>query len=219
MSVYRQISPKRRMITTTLFVFVSLTVFALLPEGQSSVARMQSVIASIIFFLVLPMMYCKIVLREPLTALGLKKVNWIPAFFWGGVMLAVGGVLILFFLSQDGFKEAYQLPQLAERNFFWFIAYEVVVVGGVTLLYEVFFRGLIMHMWLKSFGARAIVLQSILFIGFTWLTSGISWQYALLLYASFFSGACAYFSGSIYASWLISWLFFFLVDIVFLLLR
>lgn len=134
-------------------------------------------------------------------------------------MIVVGGVLLLLLLPVEGFREAYRLPAFIQKSFKWFVVYEVLVVGGIALLYEVFFRGLVMKLWLGPFGPVAIVLQSALFIGFIGISSGFSWQYALLCYASLFSGAVAYFSRSIYASWLANWTFFFLVDLVFLVLH
>ena len=209
---------KEKTIMTTLFVFVSLSLLYSLPESQSLDLITQEVIASIIFLLVLPMIYCKMILKEPLSSLGIQEARWLPALFWGGVMVAAGGVFLYFLLPIEGFRLAYQLPPFMERSFVWFVAYEVIVVGGIALLYEVFFRGLVMKLWLGSLGPLAIVLQSILFVGFIGLSSGFSWQYAVLCYASLFSGAVAYFSRSIYASWLANWILFFLVDLVFLVL-
>ncbi len=210
---------KEKTIMTTLFVFVSLGLLYGLPESQSLDLTIQEVIASIIFFLVLPLIYCKMILKEPLSSLGIQEARWLPAFFWGGVMVTVGGVFLFFLLPIEGFRLAYQLPPFIEKSFWWFVVYEIVAAGGVALLYEVFFRGLVMKLWLGSLGPLAIVLQSILFVSFIGVSSGFSWQYAVLCYASLFSGAVAYFSRSIYASWLANWILFFLIDLVFLVLH
>ena len=207
---------KEKMIMTTLFVCITLGLLYGLPESGSLDSALQEIIASSIFLLVLPVIYCKMILKEPLSSIGLREARWLPAFFWGGVMIAVGGVLLFLLLPVEGFREAYRLPAFIEKSFKWFVVYEVLVVGGIALLYEVFFRGLVMKLWLGPFGPVAIVLQSALFIGFIGISSGFSWQYAVLCYASLFSGVVAYFSRSIYASWLANWALFFLVDLVFL---
>ena len=207
---------KEKMIMTTLFVCITLGLLYGLPESGSLDSTLQEIIASSIFLLVLPVIYCKMILKEPLSSIGLREAHWLPAFFWGGVMIAVGGVLLFLLLPVEGFREAYRLPAFIEKSFKWFVVYEVLVVGGIALLYEVFFRGLVMKLWLGPFGPVAIVLQSALFIGFIGISSGFSWQYAVLCYASLFSGVVAYFSRSIYASWLANWALFFLVDLVFL---
>lgn len=207
---------KEKMIMTTLFVCITLGLLYGLPESGSLDSALQEIIASSIFLLVLPVIYCKMILKEPLSSIGLREARWLPAFFWGGVMIAVGGVLLFLLLPVEGFREVYRLPAFIEKSFKWFVVYEVLVVGGIALLYEVFFRGLVMKLWLGPFGPVAIVLQSALFIGFIGISSGFSWQYAVLCYASLFSGAVAYFSRSIYASWLANWVLFFFVDLVFL---
>lgn len=210
---------KEKMIMTTLFVCITLGLLYGLPESGSLDSTLQDIIASSIFLLVLPVIYCKMILKEPLSSIGLREARWLPAFFWGGVMIVVGGVLLLLLLPVEGFREAYRLPAFIQKSFKWFVVYEVLVVGGIALLYEVFFRGLVMKLWLGPFGPVAIVLQSALFIGFIGVSSGFSWQYAVLCYASLFSGVVAYFSRSIYASWLANWALFFLVDLVFLVLH
>ncbi|MBP7811393.1 MAG: hypothetical protein KA054_00955 [Candidatus Moranbacteria bacterium] len=204
---------------TTLFIFMSLGLLYSLPESQSLDSVTQGVIASGIFLLVLPIIYCKMILKEPLSALGIREARWLPAFFWGGIMLLMGGILLFFLLPVEGFRSAYELPSFVGRSFTRFIVYEIVAVGGIAFLYEVFFRGLIMKLWLGSLGPLAIVLQSAIFIGFIGIANGLSWQYAVLCYSSLFSGAVAYFSRSIYASWLANWTLFFLVDLVFLVLH
>ncbi len=210
---------QRKYIMTTGYVIASLSLVLVLPESKALNIATQQVIASLIFFLVLPLMYCKLILKEPLSALGLQAPRWLPVFFWSGAMLAMGGLLLLFLAPVEAFRSAVHVPAIAEKSFLWFIGYEVLVVGGVAFLYEVFFRGVIMRLWLRALGAGAIFVQSAIFIGFVGLSSGFSWQYAPLLYASFFSGAVAYFSRSIYASWLVNWLFFFSVDVFLLIVR
>jgi len=210
---------REKIIMTTSFIFISLGLLYGLPESQSLDSVTQEIIASIIFLLVLPVIYCKMILKEPLSSLGIREARWLPAFFWGGAMVSVGGILLFFLLPVDGFRSAYQLPSFIEKSFMWFIVYEVAAVGGIALLYEVFFRGLVMKLWLGSLGPIAIVLQSAIFVGFIGISSGFSWQYAVLCYSSLSAGVVAYFSRSIYASWLANWTLFFLVDLVFLVLN
>lgn len=216
---FQRVEWKGGTVMTTLFVFLTLLCLHLLPESPTPDPVIQGLIGSSVFFLVLPVLYCKMILKKPLSVLGIRRARWLPAFFWGGVMMALGGILLLFLVPIENFRLAYQLPSFVERHFLWFVAYEVIVVGSLSLLYEVFFRGLVMQFWLKSLGVRAILLQSILFAGFVWISDGFSWQYALPVYASFFSGVVAYFSRSILASWAVNWVFFFFADTVFLILH
>lgn len=209
----------KEQIMTAALVITTLFLLGNLSEETATGFAFRGVIASILFFLVLPIMYCKIVLKKPLAALGLRRAEWFPAFFWGILTLGIEGVFMIFLSAYPDFQAAYRLPDVAERNFLWFVGYEVLIVGGLTLLYEVFFRGLVMRLWLAPLGAWSILVQALVFTGFVALSSGISWEYALFLYTSLFAGAVAYFSRSLYASWLVSFSAFLLVDILFLLLR
>lgn len=222
MNVFKQaasIVSGRRNIMTIILIIASLSILVGMKASSTLDPALEGAIASLVLFLVLPIMYCKIVLKEPLENIGLGSVRWLPAFFWGGMTIGLAGVLLMLVLNEPGFKEAYALPSLVERNFFWFIGYEIIIVGGITLCYEVFFRGLVMRLWLSPLGMSSILLQAAIFFGYVAISSGVSWQYAVYFYTSLFSGAVAYFSRSVYASWIVSWITFFLVDIVLLMLR
>ncbi len=209
----------QRNIMTAALVIATLVIFGGMKEIPTMGTALQSVIAGLVLFLVLPIMYCRIVLKEPLASIGFRNARWLPALFWGSVSLGVGGVGLLFVASNPVFKEAYRLPSIVEQDFLWFVAYEVIVVGSIALLYEVFFRGLVMKLWLAPLGVWSVLVQALIVTGFLVLTGGWSWQYVSLIYASLFSGLVAYFSGSILASWVASWTLFFLIDIIFLALR
>lgn len=219
MATFLSIFRGQRNIMTVALIVATLGVFGSMQEVPDIGAALQAAISGLVLFLVLPIMYCRIILKEPLSLIGFGSIRWLPALFWGSVFLGVGGVGLLFVAQDSVFKEAYRLPSVVERSFLWFVAYEVIVVGGIALMYEVFFRGLIMKLWLSPLGVWSVLIQTLMFAGFIALTSGWSWQYASLMFASLFSGVVAYFSGSIYASWLASWTFFFLIDIIILAFR
>ncbi len=204
---------------TSALVIATLVIFGGMEEIPTMGTALQGVIAGLVLFLVLPIMYCRIVLKEPLSSMGFGSARWLPALFWGIVSLGIGGIGLLFIASNPVFKEIYRLPLTVEQDFLWFVAYEIIVVGGIALLYEVFFRGLVMKLWLAPLGVWSVLVQTVIVAGFLVLTDGWSWQYVPLIHASIFSGLVAYFSRSIIASWVASWTLFFLIDIIFLALR
>ncbi len=219
MATFFSVFRGQRNIMTVTLAIATLSIFGGMQDVPTIGAALQSAIAGLVLFLVLPIMYCRIVLKEPLSSIGFGNTRWLPALFWGVVSLGIGGIGLLFVAENPVFKEAYRLPSVVEQSFLWFVAYEVIAVGGIALMYEVFFRGLVMKLWLSPLGIWSVFLQVLIFAGFLSLTGGLSWQYASLIYASFFSGLVAYFSGSLYASWLVSWTLFFLIDIIFLAFR
>ncbi len=208
----------RRFIVTGLLVLFSLGFLYFSEQSDTVNPLFQTIVVSIAFFLVIPFLYSKMVLKESLKNMGWQKGNvWLGMFTSIlSVALALGTVLL--FTRFTSFAEHYRLPNIVEREFIWFILYELVLVSFTALLYEVFFRGLIELLWLRDFGLWAIVIQTGIFVGLLFLSNDVSWQKLPILLFSPLSGVIAYYSRSLWWSWGASWLFFFLTD-VFLLVR
>ena len=90
----------------------------------------QEIIASSIFFLVLPVIYCKMILKEPISSLGLR-VMLVVRFFLGRMTMIAVGVSFCFSLPIEGFREAYQLPCFYREELpCGLLFYAEVVVAG-----------------------------------------------------------------------------------------
>ncbi|MEK9151413.1 MAG: lysostaphin resistance A-like protein [Patescibacteria group bacterium] len=214
------LSNNRRFIVTGLLVFFSLGFFGFFPESDRLSPVFQGFIVSIVFFLVIPVFYSKIVLKESLKNLGFQKGNLTAGVLAGIVsIVAAGAAVVWLAFTFPEFRGRYVFPVLVETNFLWFVLYELVLVSFVTLLYEVFFRGLVMFLWLRALGIFSVLIQTALFLGFASLNYAVSWQMAPLLIFSPFAGFIAYRSGSIWYSFAASWAFLFLADVFFLILR
>ena len=152
MATFFSVFRGQRNIMTVTLAIATLSIFGGMQDVPTIGAALQSAIAGLVLFLVLPIMYCRIVLKEPLSSIGFGNTRWLPALFWGVVSLGIGGIGLLFVAENPVFKEAYRLPSVVEQSFLWFVAYEVIAVGGIALMYEVFFRGLVMKLWLSPLG-------------------------------------------------------------------
>ena len=137
----------------------------------------------------------------------------------GMLSVAVALGLIFVLTRTTVFSSEYVFPVTVETHFGWFLVYELVVVAFTALLYEVFFRGLIQLLWLRSFGLWAVLFQALFVLTLLFLTGDISWQRAPLILFSPFAGLIAYFSQSIWYSWGASFIFFFLTDIFLLVIH
>lgn len=215
LSILNLLTVYRRFVTTGLLVVFSLLFLFFFSESESFSPALQRFIVSIVFLLIIPLLYSRMVMKESLRSLGFQKGN-----FWVGSSLGVLSVLCAFgifwwvIFSFPSFRESYVLPSIIETNFFWFTFYELVVVSIIVMLYEVFFRGLIQFFWLKDVRMWAIVIQVLCFLIFS--INDLSWQRVPLLIFCPFAGLVAYFSKSLWYSFLASWIFLFLVDIFFL---
>lgn len=211
------LSLTRRFIITGLLVLFSIFFLGYFTQIDKVNPIFQTFLVSVAFFLVVPVLYCKIVLKEPLENLGWQKGSVFWGVFLGMVSVAIGLLSIIALTYYSSFKDHYFLSASVQSNFLAFVLYEALLVPFTALLYEVFFRGLLQRLWLGSIGLSAILVQSGLFAGLLYLADDLSWQRVPALIFAPLSGLIVYYSGSLWYSWLASFLFFFLTD-VFLLL-
>lgn len=197
-----------------MVVIAGLGFFGFFDENPSLSPLVQSAILSGGVFLVLPLLYCKMVLRRPLTALGFTAA---PTFagLGGSLVAVVSALIVLFALMQwTPLFEGYRLPLVVEKSFFVFVLYQVVLNGWITFLLEVFFRGLVLLVWLPRLGLLGVFAQAVLFGVFLWVNHSFSPQTIPLLIMSPLAGLIAYQTRSIYFSWGASWFFIFLADTI-----
>ena len=179
----------------------------------------QMLLVSVAFFLVVPVLYCKIVLKE-----SLHNMGWQAGNVFTGIILSLltvsGGLVIMYFLDRyTSFGRAYQLPVSIQTDFLWFLLYEALMMPVMTLFYEVFFRGFIGLLWLRSLGPVSVLLQAGFFGLMFFLAGDLTVKEIPLLLFAPLSGLIAYYSRSIWYSWGATWLFFFLIDVYFLVTR
>ena len=207
------LSPKRRFVTTGFMVFGALFAYHLFPFDAKLNETAQAIISGALFFLVLPMLYVKLILKEPIHSLGFRRSER-P---YGAILIplaTISALSILYLLIRFyQIESVYYIPTLAKESFLWFLLYEVLLVGAVAFLYEVFFRGFVQLLWLRKLGLSAAFLQAGLFASAVFLLSAVTWQELPMLLAVFFAGAVAFYTRSIWYSWATSWLILFLADV------
>lgn len=212
MSIVLWLGDRKEFLVTGGVVVLALTTLLSLEQSPTLNQTLESLIASAVIFLVLPLLYCKIILRKPWSMLGLQKGS-VWAGFGGSLIALLAGLVSLFGLMYfTPIFDQVRLPRSVEENFFIFLLYEVILNGWITLLLEVFFRGLVMLVWLRSLGFLSVLIQTGLFVGFLFLTNDITPQMTPFLLFSPLAGLIAYQSRSILASWGASWFFVFLAD-------
>ncbi|MDO8566414.1 MAG: CPBP family intramembrane metalloprotease [Candidatus Moranbacteria bacterium] len=214
------LSKNRRFVVTGLLVVFSILFLGFFPENDRLSPAFQGLIVSLAFFLVIPLLYSKIVLRESLKNIGLQKGNFGAGVLIGTASVILAVILVVFLaFTFPPFRAQYVFPALIETGFVWFVLYELVLVPFMIILYEVFFRGLVELLWLKAFGLWAVFIQTGIFLGFSYLSHDVSWQRLPFLIFCPLAGFIAYRSGSLWYSFAASWVFLFLTDIFFLVFR
>lgn len=213
------LSRHRRFFVTGVLVFFSVGFLGFFTENDKVSPALQSFIVSIVFFLVIPLLYSKIILKESLKNMGWQKGSFLAGILASVLCVTLAAVVVFFLIKFSPFQENYRLPALVETNFLWFVFYELVLTSFTVLLYEAFFRGFIQLFWLRDFGVWAIFIQAGILMMLLYFGQDISWQRAPLILFALFSGLIAYFSRSIWYSVVASWAFFLLTDIFFLVLH
>lgn len=216
----RQFTEKeKKFFVTTAFILGCLIFFAFFEEVPELSSVIQGFIIAFIFFLCLPLAFCRFVLREPLTKIGFQQ-NFRLTYVLLSVIVAFVGFIALWFLQQSipEFGSTTFFPVKVETSFFWFVLYALTVVPITLIVYEVFFRGLVQILWLEN-KWWAIVVQAGLFALLTFFSQGISLDDTPLLLAAILSGFVAYRTGSLWYALGTSYILILLTDILFLSLR
>ncbi|QQR78447.1 MAG: hypothetical protein IPJ68_05220 [Candidatus Moraniibacteriota bacterium] len=209
----------KEFLGTMTVVTGSLLVLWFLGGDDRISPMLQSIIAAIGIFLIMPLAYCKVLLGRPLSALGFQKGN-VWAGIGGSVLALIAALAALFVLwNFTPLLQDYQLPVVVQEQFLFFVLYEVFLNGFIVLLFEVFFRGFIMLLWLRRWGIWSVVVQAAL-IGFLFYASDdINASTIPSLIFAPFAGLIAYQSRSLWYSYGASWFFLFLTDVMVLILR
>jgi membrane protease YdiL (CAAX protease family) len=215
----KKLSEYRRAVVTGLLVFGSIAFLGLFKESDAVNPTFQFIIVSIVFFLLVPMAYTRWILDEPFSTLGFRRGKSIRGVVAGTVCVSAGLLASYCLLHFTPFASQYSLPYIVRSDFLWFMAYELVIVAGMAFLYEVFFRGFIQLSWFKDQPIVGIAVSSIMFWGLYALSGGVVWQQAPFLLFAPLAGVVAAISGSIWYSWMASWMFLFLADVLFLMIR
>lgn len=221
--VQLMLARNKEFLVTSLVVMVAILFLGYFQENSQVSPALQGLIVGIAVFLVIPVLYCRIVLERPLSILGFQRGN--PWAGIGGSVLALSLALSALFVLWNftPLLEGYRLPGIVEEQFLFFVLYEIFLNGLFLFLFEVFFRGLILLLWLRDFGIWGVFLQALVFTGILFLSGdmsdGINPQLLPMLLFSPFAGLVAYQSRSIWYSFGASWFFILLVDALVLIVR
>ncbi|MFH0969729.1 MAG: hypothetical protein V1804_04430 [Patescibacteria group bacterium] len=176
----------------------------------------QQVVSSLIFLLVIPFLYVKIVLRKNLSDFGIQKGERATGLAWSIISIVVAFLILYLFIQYFNFLNKYNLPGTVQKSFTLFIGYEVFLVGFFVALYEIFFRGFVMFTFSGKLGHWSVLLQGIAFFLLIWLSGSLNWTMAPYIMLAFLSGITAFYSRSIIYSFALSLFFMILVDSIFI---
>lgn len=218
-SLITLLSRNKEFLTTTFLVVVSILFLGYFKSSDQVSPELQGLIVTMAVFLAIPLLYCKIILERPLSTLGFQRGNpW--AGIGGGVLAlgtAIGALFVLWNFTP--LLEDYHLPVIVEEQFLFFVLYEIFVNAFFLFLLEVFFRGMVLLLWLRELRVWGVFIQAFLFMGIFYLSDSMTAQAIPMILFAPFAGLIAYQSRSLWYSFAAGWFFLLLVDALVLILR
>ncbi len=198
-------------LITSGVILICLVFLVMLPSKNI----FQQIILALAFLLFTPLIYVKVILKRSIKSYGLGAGNYKTGLVW--VMISFAACLLIFYVLfqySDLPKKYYQdFFSLAAENFSFFLLYELVILGFYYFVFEIFFRGFVIFSLKNVLGIWAIAAQSILLFLTLWASSGLNWLIVPYLVFSLFAGIIAYYSKSIWYSFIASIVFNILFDI------
>jgi membrane protease YdiL (CAAX protease family) len=198
----------KNIIITTVFILFCLGVYTFFPVT----GNFQQIITALVFFILLPILYNKIVLRKNMSFYRLQIGDWKKGLFWAILSIIVSFIFLSVLIKYGNFFQKYVLPVGIESDFGQFVFYELVLVAFFTAIYEFFFRGFVLFHFVPIVGRWAVLVQFALFFLFLTATVGLKWEFAPYLIFAPLAGWIAYKSESLLYSFFGQLIFIIIID-------
>jgi hypothetical protein len=198
----------KKLLVTSGMIILCLFLFMAFPASNI----FQKIVVYATFFITIPVLYVKIILKEDLKDYGMQKGNWKKGLLWGGLSLAASLLTFYLIFHYTKFSLSYHLSPLATDQFFHFMLYEIFLVGFYVFMYEFFFRGIVMFSLTPKTGGWSIIIQFLLFLLFLFFIKGFKWSIAYYIIGAAFPAVAAYQSRSLIYSISASWIFIVIAD-------
>jgi hypothetical protein len=172
----------------------------------------QKIFREIFFFLLVPVLYIKFVLKKDLADFGWNFSCQRTGIYWtAGIIFSltlVLGILIKF----TAFSESYFLSRTIRENFWAFLFYELVAFNFLFFLQEFFFKGFVLFTLAKKFKGWSVGIVFSLYALILLLENDFSWQMTPLILYMLGGSLIAYKNKSFWLSYLVGLIFIILLD-------
>ncbi|EKD96163.1 MAG: hypothetical protein ACD_24C00160G0004 [uncultured bacterium] len=195
-----------------IFIVVSLLIHRLFPAD----GIFQQIIATLVFFVALPLLFNKFILKKEVREFGFGLFDYRQGLLWSIFSLLIVGAVFFIISSYSEFLNNYTVPVYITEKFSNFIIYELFLIIPFVFVYEFYFRGFVLAILRDKIGYWSILVQSLVFlilvliggnaVGFT--------QFIPYLVFAPFAGIIAYKSRSIIYSAASQFLVLFFLSLV-----
>lgn len=203
----------KEIIVTVFFIVASLFLYTIF-NGENI---FQKTIIGLVFFVVLPILFNKLILKGTIDLFGLRIGDWRQGILWSFYSLIVVSFIFFIISKYLSFFNHYAAPFFISIDFGKFLLYEFVVVTVLIAVYEFYFRGFVMFVFESSFKYWSILIQVVIFLILVLNIRNSAVFYMFLPYLIFapFAGFIAYKSRSILYSGITQFLIVVFLDTIF----
>lgn len=176
------------------FIIILLIIYSIFPVANS----FQQLIVMATFFLIIPIIFNKFILKRGLGNMGLNIGNWKKGLIWSGFSFVVAGILFFVVIYFFSFLKHYTIPTNIIHDYKNFLFYEFILIIPVIFIYDFFFRGFIMLTLGVKIYYWAIIAQMLLFLVLIIATKSFTWELVPYLINAPLAGVIVYKSRSIF---------------------
>jgi hypothetical protein len=156
-----------------VFVVISLFVYKIFPIQNI----VQSIISLFLFFVIVPILFNKYIAKKKISEMGLKIGDYRKGFLFGGISIAFSVIVLVFIFRYADLLKHYPLPGSVSVDFAKFLYYELAIVLGLVVVFEIFFRGFLMFSFEKLLGYWSILFQWMFFFFTIWIMGRSVWDF------------------------------------------
>jgi len=173
---------------------------------------MQEITLGMVFLLILPVLYIRLILKKPLNEFGFSLRNRKTGFLWGGIMLLASLIIAFLLITFTKLKTTYIFPDYIINNFWLFLAYELIFANLFLFLNEAFFKGFVLFSFAKKFNYWSIAFSFIVYSIIITATGNFNWQMAPMLILAITGSIVSYKNRSFIYSYLMGLIFLIFFD-------
>ena len=199
---------KNKNFPVTLCVIIFCVILASFFPTSNAI---ENISRSILFLVILPVLYIKIILKENLSAYGWNLGKKNLGTILSSIFLVASLAFFYLLLHSTPFSSHYSVNPLISRSFLIFLFYELVLFNIIFFSQTFFFQGFLLF-FLSSTGAWSIFIQAAAYTLLILISGQLSWQIFPFIYLSLIGGLLSYKTRSFAYSYIFGLLFIIILD-------
>jgi hypothetical protein len=209
------LSKYKEEFVTLLVIIACLTVYKLIPTKGT----FQLLFSMSVFFVIVPLLYNKYILKRKISEIGLSLGNWKQGIVFSLISLVTISLIVLLASRYTLFIKSYPIPEEIKGNFSVFLFYQLIFIPFFIAINEIFFRGFVLFRYETAFKYWAILFQLLIYVSFLLIIKGNNWLYITFALFTPFAGFIALKSRSILYSFAFQVIAFLIIDVCVLVLK